>query len=330
MKFPKGYRNFNSILKVAARGDLRAVQKILEADISILNLPSGGHNRTLLWEAVNAGKFDLIKYLVELGADVNIPGRYRSETMVLLKPYCIAHKKKKVQIRRYLIDHGHVMDPFSVAYGGTEKEMITKIVANKSSTNQQQKEDTLWKVTPLHFALAGQNMATAMVLLESGAAVEEHSRLLYEIACRNNRFDFVKLLTKYGGIPANADVPPVFHHNNKDVIRFFIDHDLDVDKPVGFGWPPIAYMARGDKGEHPEKMEALVRYVKKVNAKTPKGISAMHAASKAGFIKVLKVLVDVGGAINIRDNQGRTPLWYARKNNRDKVESFLKTLGGIV
>jgi len=198
--------NFDRKLKVAAKGDLKGVKQLLKETPSLLNTPSEGHNRTLLWEAVNANRKELASYLIQQGADVNIPGRYRAQTYVLLKPYCIAHKKKYEALKKLLMESGHQMDLYSIAYIGTEADLTKAIKKNKKLINQLQKEDKHWQVTPLHFALSGNNISTVNILLEEGAEVKKYSPLLYEIACRNNRLDFVKLLTKYGGEPAEVKV----------------------------------------------------------------------------------------------------------------------------
>lgn len=324
------YKNFDSKLKVAAKGDLVGVQKLIQADKTILNRPSGGHNRTLLWEAVNKNRFEIVKYLIAEGANVNIPGRYRSETFVMLKPYCIAHKKKKDKLKDYLKLKGHKNDIFSIAYLGTKEEIHKAIKRDKKVVTKFQKEDKIWKATPLHFALSGQNIETAKVLCENRAAVAAHSKLLYEIACRNNRLDFVELLTKYGGIPSEVDVPSAFYHENTAIINYFIEHGLDTDRISKFGWPPIVYMTRGDKGEHPNKIKTLLKYIKNINAQTPNGVSAMHTSSKAGYLSVLKILLETGGNINIRDKKGKTPLYYSRKFKRKKVEKYLIENGAKV
>lgn len=321
--------NYDRILKIAAKGDLEQIQNLLQENNSLLNRPSEGHNRTLLWEAVNSNRIDLVKYLVEQGADVNIPGRYRSQTFVLLKPYCIAHKKKKETLKNYLLSNGHVMDIFSIAYLKGREDLLNKLANRKYLINQRQEEDKIWKVTPIHFAVSSNNLDTILPLLELGATIKEHSKLLYEIACRNNRLDIIQLLTKYGGNPTLVDVPPVFHHNNQEIITYFINQGLNCDKLFGMDWPPIVYVCRGDKGEHPDKVSTLSKYIKNINATTLIGVSAMHAASKAGYLKVIKILLAAGGDINSRDKKGKTPLQYARKYKREIVEHFLIKNGGI-
>ena len=97
------------ILKLAVKGDVEAIAARLAAEPQLLNAASEGHNRTLLWEAANAGRLDLVRFLVEAGADVNVPGRYRHETFVLLKPYSVAVTKKRAQgMRARNLRRGHL------------------------------------------------------------------------------------------------------------------------------------------------------------------------------------------------------------------------------
>lgn len=293
----------------------------------MLNRPSEGHRRTLLWEAVNSNRIPLIKYLIEVGADVNIAGRYRSKTYVLLKPYCIAHRDRREMLKSYLREGGHQDDIFSLAYCGSLEELTNAIHFDKTLLNKPQQEDLHWLVTPLHYALSGQNEESLRWLLDQGAEVKKHSKLLYEMACRQDRLDLVKLLTKYGGSPKEVDVPPVFHHNNSQMIDYFFERGLNADKLLGKDWPPIAYMTRGDKGEHPDRVEKLLLHVTHLNAQTPKGVSAMHTSAKAGYLSIVKLLLDAGAQIDIQDRTGKTPLDYALKFKRKKVAKFLKASG---
>ena len=162
-----------------------------------------------------------------------------------------------------------------------------------------------------------------------GAEVKAHSKLLYDIACRTNQIDIIQLLSKYGGRPQEVDVFSVFYNSNDEVINYFVDNGLNCDKLTSLGWPAIVYLCRGDKGEHPEKVGKLIKHVKNINAQNPNGVSALHAASKAGYISVVEVLLKNGGELNIRDKKGKTPLSYSRKYKRKSMEDFLIKNGAI-
>src|SRR6185436_15977312 len=108
-----GRVGIDKILKDARRGDLRIVQRHLRCDPSLLLAKSGGHNRTFLWEATRGNHSGLVEYLLNAGADPNVPGRIRSEIVVLLKPYCIARHYRRTGLADPLLRAGTVIDIFS-------------------------------------------------------------------------------------------------------------------------------------------------------------------------------------------------------------------------
>ena len=97
------------LLKLAASGDLTAVKRELRGRPALLNAMSAGHHRALLWEAANANRMDLVEYLVERGAGLDVPGRYRSETFVLLTPHCIARARGRREVAEFLLARGASM-----------------------------------------------------------------------------------------------------------------------------------------------------------------------------------------------------------------------------
>jgi len=315
--------HYDKVLKKASKGELEVMKSLLDKYPEILNKPCEGHNRTILWEAVNKNRIPLVEFLIQKGADVNIPGRYRSQTFVMLKPYCIAVKNKNEITQNLILANGHQMDIFSLSYLGKVDEVIRAISDNKELLNQTQKEDILWKVTPLHFAVVSKKYDTVKELLKMGSEPKTHSKLLYDIACRTNQINIIKLLTKYGANPNEVDVFSVFYNSSDEVINYFVDNGLDCDKLTNYEWPPIVYLCRGDKGENPDKVKKLIKHIKNINAQTPNGVSALHASAKAGFAKVTQLLIDNGANVNIKDSKGKTPLDYSRMYKRKNTEEIL-------
>ena len=122
---------------------------------SLLNAKSGGHNRTLVWSAARAGRGDIVRWLVERGADVNIPGRYRSESFVLIKPYAAALLHGRTDVAAFLGANGTVIDVFTVAFLGDGDRVSVAIRRDPAVVNARQADDGVWRVTPVHHALAG-------------------------------------------------------------------------------------------------------------------------------------------------------------------------------
>lgn len=321
--------SFNKKLKYAAGGDLGQVRIMLSEDPSLLNAKSGGHNRTFLWEAVNKNHFELAQFLLSQGADTNIPGRYRAQTHLLLKPYCIASAKRRSNLVELLASNGHEMDIFSASFLDRREFVSQQLTADPTLINTEQIEDKHWKVTPLHFALGGGNLTLAKWMIDQGSDVRSHSNLLYEMACRMRRLDFIELITNSGGLPAEARVSSVFHHNDQAIIGHFRQAGLDPNSPGHAGWPAIVYLSRGDKGEQPKRIQSLMIEGADPNQTNPHGSSALHAAAKAGFTSVLKVLIDGGAKINLKDNAGNTPLMIALKFKRASAAQILVSNGGV-
>ncbi len=54
-------KNFDKLLKLQSKGDVKEIKRRLKEDFNILNKFNEGHNRTLIWEAVNSNKEELSK-----------------------------------------------------------------------------------------------------------------------------------------------------------------------------------------------------------------------------------------------------------------------------
>src|SRR5258708_7290384 len=113
-----GRLGLDQILKDARRGDLQAVRGHLRRDPSLLLAKSGGHNRTFLWEATRGNHPRRAKHLISAGADANVPGRIRSEVVVLLKPYCLARWHRRKELAELLLQAGTVVGIYSACFLG--------------------------------------------------------------------------------------------------------------------------------------------------------------------------------------------------------------------
>ena len=50
-------------------------------------------------------------------------------------------------------------------------------------------------------------------------------------------------------------------------------------------------------------------------------------ASEKGYLEIVKLLIDSGAYVNVKDKRGRTALRYALENGRSEVAEFLKSKG---
>jgi ankyrin repeat protein len=107
------------------------------------------------------------------------------------------------------------------------------------------------------------------------------------------------------------------------LIQYLLEHGASATRPLTNGFTPLIYLARGDKGEHPEKMRLLLERGAPVNARGPKGRTAMHYAASAGFLNVIVLLLDHGADVTLVDDAGETALNVAQRTGKIAAASLL-------
>ena len=193
-----GRFGMDKILKEVRRGDLNAVRRHLKRDPSLLQAKSGGHNRTFLWEATRGNRMNVVRFLLRAGADPNIPGRTRAEIPVLLKPYCIARRYRRVEIAGMLVKAGSVMDIYSACYLGDADRVQQCLEEEPCLLTREQDDDSVWRVTPLHYAVTGGHEQLSRWLIREGALVKPYTRLLFDAAVRMKHAHLIPVLVEGG------------------------------------------------------------------------------------------------------------------------------------
>lgn len=67
-----------------------------------------------------------------------------------------------------------------------------------------------------------------------------------------------------------------------------------------------------------------------VGVRTRKGDTALHAAARAGFCELARVLLGASVDVNARNAAGRTPLHEARERERHDMVVLLRSSGGVI
>ena len=290
-------------LKLAAKGDLKAVKRLVAHDPGVVRKTSAGHNRSLLWEAARGGHRELVEFLAERGADIDAPGRYRNETLVLVSPYVLARTRGHDELAGYFLAQGALIDIWSSAYLGDLDRVKRLLEDQPQLLNAEHPADPAWRVTPLHYAIAGSRREVAEFLLARGADVRRRGRWLLRFALHHGRDDLARLLLDRGLPAADVPVSGSMLVEHRGIAELLLARGASVNMggqnanpaynsgQMGGGWPPIVYESRGDKGNHRSESARCWSTARTLTPPVPEK-SRLHAAAKAGFHEVINVLAN--------------------------------------
>jgi ankyrin repeat protein len=167
-------------------------------------------------------------------------------------------------------------------------------------------------------------------LIQRGAPVAQYSSQLLHLAARSTRHDLFDLLAT-NGADVRAMGSGIFGMvSDLDSIRFLLSRGVSPIDGPGAQKSALAYVARGDKGERPDKVALLLDHGAMIDAAGTNGKTALQYAATAGHNRVVQLLLDRGANASLTDNDGNTALDLARAAGRsDTVELLLTRAQGL-
>lgn len=330
------------VVAAVGRGDLETVRQLVDDNPAWIHTV-GSHGRTMPWEAAYRGKLEMVQFLLERGADINLPGCYHIEHRLEITPYCAARHKGRDRVADYLLQHGATLDIHTAAYLGDYETVHSHLDKDTNLVNSGylqavmlpagkphsfEHREAAW-ATPLCYAVMGGNPAIVELLIERGATITPHSEHLLDYAVSEDRVEITKLLLENGADPSRA---PRILNDDSEMSVLLKSHGVppkDINAQNHMGWPPLVYACRGDNGEHPDEIQRLLELGADINIQNYKGKTGLHCAAKAGFLKVVNLLIEKGATVDAIDKDGETPLFEAIRStikNGEKQRAALEAL----
>lgn len=330
------------VVAAAGRGDLETVRQLLDDNPAWIHTV-GSHGRTILWEAAYRGKLEMVEFLLERGADINLPGCYHIKHRVEITPYCVARYQKRNPVAEFLLQRGATIDIHTAAYlrdyntvhahldndpSLVNKGYLQAVMLPSGQPHSFEHREAEW-ATPLCYAIVGGNLKIVERLISQGATIEPYSERFLDYGMAYGRVEIVKALLENGADPSKA--PRIFD-DNSEMSKLLKSHGAtpkDIDDQGDMGWPMLVYACRGDNGEHPDEILRLLELGADIDVRNYKGKAALHCAAKAGFLKVTNLLIEKGATVDAPDNSGETALFEAIRStikDGEKQRAAIETL----
>jgi ankyrin repeat protein len=292
--------------KAAQSGNLDYIKEIIRKNPDRINEKDGDGN-SFLHLAVRTGNTDIVKFLVSNGADVNIKDNYGQT------PLQIAVHSDNVEIVVQLVSNGAEINiknsigktPLHDAVYHGYFEIVKYLISQGAEINSM---DIRGKM-PLHEAVIDNNIEISKYLITKGAAVnakDGDGKASLHYAAINENLELIKSLVSSGASVNKKDKfnrIPLHYAADKgylEIVKYLISKGSEIDTKAGF------YL-------HAGSMELTL------------GCTSLHLAARNGHLEVVKYLVRQGADFNLKNNEDKNALDFAKERENLEIVAFLKS-----
>lgn len=261
---------------------------------------------------------------------------------------CLAATKDTTAYVEKLKEYGAKADIFTTAASGDHTGVRSRLHRNSALAG---KVDAVGK-TALHYcagsrlwindeAMRDSLMAIAVLLLEAGAEIDAeypfllHSTPFAVAATGGGNVQLAEYLLDRGANVGDArllfDVLRSMKRQDDEFSHIgdlLLANGVDVNDEYVDGLNLLHGQARH------EDVQATMWLLDRgadVASRIADGRTVLHlAADRNNGVKVIELLLQWGAELNARDNQGQTPLYYARQSEKSRIVKFLEERGGFV
>ncbi|KFZ14934.1 hypothetical protein V501_02978 [Pseudogymnoascus sp. VKM F-4519 (FW-2642)] len=279
--------------------------KQLDAQINCQLIEASGSFGSPLQAAAYHGGDEIIRLLIQRGADVNAQGGYFGNAL-----QAAASLGEQEEIVKLLLEHGADVNAqggryhtaLLAALDGNSEETVELLISQGADINAQGR----YGDTALHAAACSSSEKVIRLLLELGANVNgqggHHGNALQAAACRG-REEIVRLLLEYGA---------------------------DVNAQGGDHGSALQRAAKGRQSGSEEIVKLLLKLGADVNAQGGMHGNALQGAASSGNKGIVKLLIELGANVNAQGGKFDTALQAAAACGKEGVAELLLQQGADV
>jgi ankyrin repeat protein len=327
-------RDKNSFFIAAKSNQIEDVISFLEKDKKYAKI-STVNNQTALHLAANNGNLELVKLLIEKGADVN------AKTNDDATPLHVAANNDNLELVKLLIENDADVNaktnkgatPLHMAAVNGHFDIAKLLIENDAKVNEKTNDDA----TPLHVAANNGNLELVKLLIENDADINAKTNkgatpgaTPLHMAAGNGHFDIAKLLIENDAnvnAKTNKGATPLHwaaENGYFDVAKLLIENDADVNEKTNESATPLHWVAGND---HFDVAKLLIENDADLNAKTNKGATPLLLAAGNDHFDVAKLLIDNGADVNARTQDGLSPFQTAMQKGNIELMKLLQAKG---
>ncbi len=256
---------------------------------------------SLLRVAIRTNKYEIVKMLIDAGADYKERARGSNENFL-----AFAHYKRDPRIIKLLIDKGLDVNA----------------------------RDRLGH-TPLLSHIQSNNAACVELLVKAGVRVNLKDwkgwPYFARAALNRNGVNVMKILLAAGAKidAANKIGEQAIHWSGMKETLFLISKGAKVDAEDAFGRTPLHHRADDvNSKDYLNMINLLLDKGTNVNHRDKEGATPLHVAAAKGNVKGISLLLKRGANVNAQNINGNTPLHIAYFSKRPSSIKSVLILGG--
>ncbi len=282
--------------------DFPKIRELVKAGADINAFDDKWHGETPLMSAAVEGNIDLVKVLLELGADVNINKKKYDNVLYYLcsnfydgcypEHYEIVNELIKHKVNVNMADnYGCTPLMLNVMQGGLFIRELIKAGADVNVTDNMNN-------SILDCAVDNDSIEDIIDLINAGVKVEEHAILN---AANNGNFEFVKLLRKRKKVQDKLQ-----KKLNKKLLIAFKKGNLNEENK--------------NNGVLSNEFVECINNGGDINSKYKNGWTPLMYAVANNETYLVKQLINLGADIYIKDKNNLSPLGIAKTSNFEDME----------